>query len=362
MKAKQLERLLMKKRIKETSIPSEDFCTSGITGMDLAISGRIGQGIAKGVFYFFIGDSSSGKTVIAITILDEVANDPKFDEYEIVFYPIEDGALMDLRKFFSKALRRRISTADGGTWKERKAPQTVSEFYDLALEQVSKGPCIIVCDSMDALETKEEKALEEENARRRKKGLKEKQSYGLTKPKQNSARLRVLKNEIKKNGSILIIISQTRQNINPRMAMFEPRTRSGGDALKFYCRFEMWLSRKKKLFEKIGDKKIRIGQITKMNVTKNHISGWEGEIEVPIYRKVGVDDLGGMIDYLTEWGHWKVSKGLINAVEFDVKKKREDLAAYIEWNDEYPKLQSIVARYWKEIEDSVAIRRKKRHE
>lgn len=361
MTIREIEKALLMKREPVTSIPSNDFASTGITPLNLAITGHPARGIAKGQYVFLVGDSSAGKTLFAMTFLDEIVNNPEFDDYQIIYDPVEDGALMNIRKMFSRNLASRIRTVNGGTWKERNASELVSDFYDNAEEAVAAGPCVYVLDSMDSLETRQEKAINESNREARKKGNKVKESYALTKPKENSARLRVLKNKLKKNGSILIIISQTRQNIS-HTSRFEPKTRSGGDALRFYCRIEMWLSLKERIREEIGKEKLQVGQKTKIKIKKNHFSGWEGEITVPIYRKVGIDDLGCCIDYLVDWGHWKISKGVIDAVEFDVKMKREPLARFIEVADLHKDLQKIVARYWREVEERVLIRRKKRHE
>ena len=57
-------------------------------------------------------------------------------------------------------------------------------------------------------------------------------SYGTEKAKINSERLRPVVNALRKNGSILILISQSRDRIGFG-AKFDPKTRGGGNAPTF---------------------------------------------------------------------------------------------------------------------------------
>jgi len=71
--------------------------------------------------------------------------------------------------------------------------------------------------------------------------------------------------------------------------------------------------------------------------------------------------LGSCIDYLISEKHWKkTSKGII-APEFDFKGKRNKLISMISNENMEKDLSMIAADVWKEIEDAVAIKRKKRY-
>jgi hypothetical protein len=354
-----LKKTLTTKRQKTTAIPARDFLSTGFTPLNLAFTGHPDRGVAKGLCFLFIGDSSTGKTWLGMNILGEASISPAFDNYNLVYDPAENGKLMNVRKYWPKLADRILTPSLDPN--RLTCSQTVEEFYDTASAIVKQGPCIYVLDSMDALTTKEEKKQVQKESNARAKNTEAKGTYGTSKPKENSARLRVLTNDIKDNGSILVIISQTRQNIG-FTARYNPRTRSGGDSLTFYSRIELWMSRKERIRQEIGTNKVVIGQITKVKVTKNHICGWEGEVDVPIYRNVGIDDVGGCIDYLTDWGHWTVTKNVIDAKEFGVKLKREKLAQHIEFGDMEDDLKGIVTQVWKEIDERCTVRRKNRYE
>lgn len=349
---------LTAKREKITAIPAKDFLSTGYTPLNLAFTGHPDRGVAKGLCFLFIGDSSTGKTWLGMNILGEAAINPAFDKYRLVYDPAENGRLMNVVKYWPRLADRIVTPSLDPT--DPTCSRTVEEFYDSASKIVKKGPCIYVLDSMDALTTKEEEKQVAKESEARTNKTEAKGSYGTSKPRKNSARLRVLTNDIKENGSILVIVSQTRQNIG-FTAKFNPRTRSGGDSLTFYSRIELWMSRKKRVRQKVGKNVVTIGQLTKVKITKNHICGWEGEVVVPIYRNVGVDDIGGCIDYLVEWKHWSVSNNVIDATEFDVKLKRERLARHIEFGDLEKELKDIVTKVWREVDEKCTIKRKNRY-
>jgi RecA/RadA recombinase len=355
-----LQQLLTKKREKNVTIPKEDFISTGLTTLNLGSTGDPDIGIPKGRFVYIVGDSSTGKTWIAAQIAAELANNKRFDHYKIIGDWAEGGALMNVRKYFGQRLYKRLR-APKGTRDDPQYSRTLEEFFDNANDTVDAGPCLYILDSMDSLVPKDEEKYAKKERQAREKGQEVSGTYGTNKAKINSAKLRILDNKIRKNGSILIIISQTRQNIG-FTARYEPKTRSGGDALHFYNRLEIWLSLIKKDWKKVGTKRIKLGQITKAKIVKNHLTGWEGEVEIPIYKDVGVDDTGACVDYLVNWGYWKETKGRIRADDFGVKMFREPLCQHIEDNDRKDKLRKLVAKHWNDIESKHKIKRRKRYE
>lgn len=359
-----LKKSLLTKSQTEGAIPPGNFVSTGLTTLNLAFTGRRNRGLAKGLYALFVGDSSTGKTWIAMQCLAEVCNNSEFDNYQIVADMPEGGALMNIERHFGKKLALRIRppmlTEDGDFYDQNCHSSTVEEFYDNLGETMDKGPCIYLLDSMDALTTTGEQETDKKQRTARKGGKEASGSFGTDKARENSRKLRVACNRLKETGSILIIISQTRQRIG-FLAQYDPKTRSGGDALRFFARLEIWLSVKEKYWEKIGNKKIKLGQKTKAKVVKNHVCGWEGEIDIPISKGVGVDDVGACIDFLVDFGHWTEKAKKITAPEFDTTRKREDLAAYIEVTDQEVKLRKLVEQVWREVEAKTSTKRKKRY-
>src|SRR5690606_8689584 len=155
----------------------------------------------------------------------------------------------------------------------------------------------------------------------RHKGEEEIGSYGDSKAKINSTRLRVVANRLRETGSILVIINQTRDNIG-FTSRFQPKTRSGGHALKFYSRLELWLSPGGTIKKTVKGKQRKLGIKTNVKIEKNHITGRRRTVTVPILYSSGIDDVGANVDYLVEEGLWKERKGVIEAPDFDFEGPR----------------------------------------
>lgn len=351
----------MTKLPKPEKFDRNNFLSTGLTTLNLAMTGHPNCGLPLGKYIRFVGDSSTGKTWLGMQILAEAARDERLKDYQLVADMPEDGALMDVERYFGKALVDRITGPKGPVEDRESHSESVEQFYDNANAVLDKGPAIILLDSMDAIQTETENTEDEEARKARKAGKEVKGSYGTTKPKENSRKLRTLCNRLSKTKSSLVIVGQTRQNIGFG-AMFNPKTTSGGDALRFYNRFEMWLSVLDRDFEKIGNKKVKRGQTTKGKVTKNHICGWEGEIDIPIYKGIGVDDTRACIRYLVDFGHWTETAKRIKASEFDMTMKLEDLCKALE-NEvgAIKKLRKLVAEVWKQVEEKTSQQRKSRY-
>jgi hypothetical protein len=208
------------------------------------------------------------------------------------------------------------------------------------------------------LESDAEDAKFKENKKKFEKGNKAVGSFGDGKAKIHSSLLRKIVSLLEQTKSLLVIISQTRDNLG---FGFETKTRSGGRALKFYARFEVWSSVVQKLKKKVNDKDRKIGIIAKLECKKNHITGMQWSVNTPIYWSAGVDDVGSCVDYLVEEGHWKVTKGLIHAPEFGLKLNRENLVHKIETHGTEDKLRKVCKKIWSGVMNECLIVRKQRY-
>jgi RecA/RadA recombinase len=214
-------------------------------------------------------------------------------------------------------------------------------------------------DSMDALSSEEEGEKFQEHKTAYAKGKTAAGSYGTSKAKANSSGIRQLLPKLKKSGSILIVISQTRDNLG---FGFEKKTRSGGHALRFYAHLEAWSSIKGKIKTKSRGQDVQQGIVCHVRLKKNRVTGREREVEFPIYHSYGIDDVGGMVDWLVEKKHWSSNKtGFISATEFNLNLRREDLVQKIEGTDLLMKMKGIVGQVWNQIEEETALQRKPRY-
>jgi recA bacterial DNA recombination protein len=347
--------ILTSKPEEEMPLRDEDFVSWGDTRLNLACTGRSKCGIKKGSYVLSVGDSDTGKTMLGLTMLTEAANNPNFDDYDLHYNGPEGGAGMDFEQCFGKKADNRIS---------RETTSTTVEHFWSWMDKLMKGPpFMVVLDSMDALDCEADikKRAEQESAKA--KGKKTSGSYGVEKARINSQRLRVIIPKLNAHGSVLDLIAQTRDAIG---YTYQEKTRSGGKGMKFYADLEFWLMLKGKIYKdlgsKYGGKKIDIGARSIAKVKRSRYTGKRREAEVIIYSDVGVDNVGGSVEYLMEWRHWGKTKGRVNAPEFQFDGSPAELIRYIDSKPERKiKLRKIVTSVWKQVESLVKVVRNKEY-
>lgn len=349
--------MLKKKQLSTSKIKKKDLLSSGSTLLNLACTGKWQGAFYKGGYFLIVGDSDSGKTFLSMTCLAEASINPLFDDYTFYHDNPEGGALMNIAHYFGKNTAIRLKEPPRGT------SEHLEDFYFNLDTALAAGPCIYILDSMDVLDTRADSKKFKEKKTAADKNKEESGSYGTAKAKQNSEGLRRVTGELKKNGSILIVITQTRDNIGFG-AQFNPKTRAGGRALKFYARLELWSAVKGELKKSVRGKTRQLGIISQIKVKKNHVTGQKRTVEIPIYHSSGIDDIGACVDFLIEEKHWKKGSNGIAADDLigDKRMDRERLIAHIEDMGIEDDVRQIVADVWHEIEEASKIKRKKRYE
>lgn len=315
-----------------------------------------------------VGDSESGKTFLSLTCFAEASRNELFRRHRLIYDGPEFGALMDLDRFFGASTVARIeppaTDKDG-----RPLPSvTIEEFYDRLIGNLNAGPCLVVLDSQDALTSEAELRKAQENRRARSKivlggDAEVKGSYGDGKAKVHSSGLRQIIAPLQKHGSILVIISQTRDNVG-NMFTFDKKTRSGGKAPKFYAAGEFWSSQAGEIRRPVRGKPRSLGIYSRIQVKKNRHTGRHTTVQVPIFWSHGIDDTGSLIDYLCDEGHWEGSfqKQTVAAPEFKFDGKRDVLAQQIEEAGDEQRLRLLAAEVWNDVERVCRVQRKKRYE
>ena len=290
-------------------VPAEDCIPTGVTILNLAMSGRIDGGAKKGTIIHTVGDSDTGKSVLAMTLLAEASVDPRCDEYELIKDDPECSDSFPVREMFGPALAQRVMRP---STKDENSYFIEDFFFNIYGKLEKKVPFIYVLDSMDGLESHAGVDLFEENMERAAAGKEMKQSYGDGKAKKNSENLRKLKSDLKSSGSILNIVSQTRDNINP-MSMQE-QVHAGGRALKFVAQYQMWLAPRGKIVKNIHGKEHPCGVLARVRLSKNHVTGRHLDFVMEIPFGYGVDDERTVVRWMcdpTGAGLWKLGKGVI---------------------------------------------------
>jgi len=333
---------------------------TGSTLLNLALSDRADGGFLVGKVVNIVGDQSSGKTFLALTILAEAAHNPRFDKYQLIHDDAEAASEFDFAKLFGQKTAERVLPPS----LRREEPgysQTVLDFECSVKSVMEEGPTIYVLDSLDALTTDADIKHGEELREAHDKGREAKGSYGMEKAKQASILLRHLVAKARDSGSLVIIISQTRDNIDPMS--FQRKTRAGGKALYFYCSYEMWLAVAGKISAKINDKPRVIGVTSRIKCTKNKATGKLREVDLPIYYSYGLDDVGSCVDFLVGEGHWpKGGSGTITAPELNLSGVRSKLIREIEESSKHGLLSATVQKVWLDIEAKMVLPRNPKYE
>lgn len=343
----------------------EGALSTGSTLLNLACTDHPDKGFIKGGYYYLVGDSISGKTWLSLTCFAEACRNPALDGYRLIFDDVEGGALMDIRRYFGKAVAERMEpprVKEG----EPVFSSTVESFYLHITRALESGrPFIYVLDSQDALTSTASVELFEKQRAALEKGTDDlAKSYGDGKAKYHSEHLRRVLAGIRDTGSILIIIGQTRENLG---FGFETKTRAGGRALRFYANLEIWTSVAGKVTKVVRGKERTLGVRTLVEIKKNRITGKIGKdrsVIIPIHYDLGIDDVGSCVDYLLSEKHWQGTEGkrAFQAPEFHFEGTRENLIRHIEENNLEEKLRRTVASVWSKVEEETRVERKRRYE
>lgn len=363
-----VEQALTGSRNMRHGIQPTDWLSTGSTPLNLALSGHPDRGFAKGKYFWIVGDSSSGKTFLGMTCMAEAAANPDFAGYEFIFDDAEDGALMDLSAYFGPGMVDRLrppATVDGLP----VVSETIEDFYfhlDALLDGVDAGkqpPFIYFLDSMDALSSQYEGGKFDEKRREWRGGAKARGDYGDGKAKTNSTYIRRVVARLRATRCILLVNSQTRDNIDA--GLFDPKqTHAGGRALKFYATAQLWSSVGGKLTKEVHGHKRQTGITCRVAVKKNRITGREWQASFPIYHSTGIDDVGACVDYLLAEGAWKKNKAgrIDTTAHFDgCTGGREAVVAWVEANTMESDLRGIVAETWGAVQAATTMKRKNRY-
>lgn len=361
MKTDDVKKMLTQKHKKEV-LTVRDYLSTGSTLLNLACTGFPERGFIKGRYYFIVGDSTSGKTWLSLTCLAEATLNRNFDGYRFLFDNAEDGALMDIERFFGKKVAQRIEPPRWNKYTGGTFSQTIEDFYYNVDDAIKKGcPFIYILDSMDSLSSEAEVEKFDANKKASRAGKDTKGSYGDGKAKVNSSMLRrVIGERLRKSGSILIVINQTRAKINA-MPFESPKTYSGGYALKFYATLQLLSSVAGQIKKSVKGKQRQMGVNCKIHVKKSRITGRGRTVTIPIYHSFGIDDVGSCVDYLLDEKHW-VKGDEIKAKGLGIKGSRNKLIRIIEHKGLEKDLHELVADVWNQIEEACVIKRKRRYE
>lgn len=313
-----------------------------------------------------IGDSWSGKTFLALSIFAELNLLSEFDDYRFIYDDAEYANQFNMEYLFGPETSKRIHPPawgfDDGNDDDNQPIEypiysdTIEDFHCHIRDHLDEEkPFIYILDSFDALDADQDREKIEEMREARRRGTKPKGSYGIIKARIASSLLRNIDDKLSKTDSLLIIISQTRDNLDP--LSFKKVTRSGGRALKFYCSHEIWLA----AGAKHRSKERIIGNNVLAKVEKAKLTGKVRDAKFTIFNDLGVDDVRSCIEFLTHFGAWKKTKQTINAEHFNIKGSLASIIKAIEKRNLEPKLRKLTGRLWNQLEDEIKLKRKMKY-
>jgi len=295
--------------------PQEDMLLipSGSSMLNLALSDNVFGGIRPGTIINIAGEFGVGKTMIAETMAAEIAHNPAFDGYELIYDEPERAMAMDIARLFGQKTFDRLQPPRVGKDGLATYSETVEQFYVNVLERIDNGsPFIYLLDSLDALTDQTEIDLGDDLKKSAEKAEKSghdlsnlsiKGNYsGVSKAKLMSQLLRGVVSGIYKTKSVLVIISQVRDNLNKSFGG-PSKVKSGGKALDFYSSVVVFLHHKKTLTKELkSEDKEQIGALVRAEVTKNKFTGKKRSVEFSIFYDYGIDDLTSCVDFLVSAG------------------------------------------------------------
>jgi protein RecA len=253
--------------------PLPKLFPSGSTLLDL----QNGGGWALGRQVSIVGDSSSGKTLLAI---EACANFARLYGTGAIRYCESEAAFDETYAKESLGLPADISLA--------KEVRTVEDLHDDLSDFLNavRGPACLYClDSADALSDREESKRKIGDA-----------TYGTGKAMGFSEMFRRQVADIERKNCCLFIISQIRDNIG---VTFGPtKKRSGGHALDFYASQIVWLHEVNKEKRSVSGVERVVGINVRAQNKKNKISQPFREVEFLLVFNYGVDDELSMINWL----------------------------------------------------------------
>ena len=347
---------------------------TGITPLNLECSGRMEGAFCPGTIVNIIGDSHAGKTLLGFTIFAEMSIYERFDHYRFIFDDVEAANAFNMQVLFGNAMVDRMEDLAAIAQTDEKVTHdglhksvTIEDFSDNLAKAIATGvPFIYILDSFDALTTEAAQEKDVKNRKLRDAGKESTGSYGDGKAKKASEMFSLRTQGIKQTESLVIIISQVRENIGFG-SMFSPKTRSGGKALRFYSAHEIWLACAKSTK---SNNRISVTDIH-AKIEKNKLTGGKGSAFFSSLYGYGLDNTTACVLFLLNEKKWKKNGEKLNSLGFIPKKidsKRREVdrtlkesVMYIEEHDLHEDLFSLCQTAYEEAIRKLKPKRKKRY-
>jgi len=344
------------------------YLTTGSTLLDLAIADRWPGGVGLGRVTQFYGDSSTGKSVLAQTVLAAAQQAEGLAVYEDAEATLdmdraENVFGLDCAGWEDLGIQddlREKDFADCININPRfvyRIPKSLEQLWDgdvggivkLCMEGTIKGPVAMAVDTFSAIPSEAElKAGMADN------------TYGMSRAKQMSAAFRKYMYPMAVTGLTIIAVDQVRDKTN--ISFGDKDAVSGGRAMEFYASTRVRMRHAGYVKGKSDDP---IGVTVECLVKKNKCGPPFRKVPVRIIFDFGVDDLGANLEWLEEKKHPRLTKAgswttwQSSMVGQEYKAQGTDaLANKIEDADAEADVRDAVVAYWKELHEPIRRRKK----
>lgn len=274
----------------ETTKKTEYSFRTGCTLLDVMIGGGVAEGSPAGRIIHIMGESGSGKTFLACEMVSAA-----YRQYKDKFHWFYDDAE---RGYSFEGNSRKLWGIDVRSPEDLRSTTVEELFVNVRrflknLKEDEMG--IYVVDSLDALSNDDLNEIAEERMKAADKGqVYDKGSYGMSAQKFLSQEFfRKIAAELEDKNSLLIFLSQLRDNVNAG-PYGEKRRVSGGSALKFYCDTEISL----KLKEKFIKNGLHYGSCVEAELKKSKTDRPDRKALINILFDYGIDDVSTNIDFV----------------------------------------------------------------
>lgn len=326
-----------------------EFFNTGCTTLNLALSGQPYEGLPRARVTNFVGDGSSGKTLIALECAFyflKTVKDIRSKIFPKVISPIviyDNGeGVMD----FPLANMYGQKFVDAVKWRRSKTIEQAGRGFLREAKNLKKGQSLLyVIDSWDQFKSVHESKVDD--------NIKEEEilaGYGGGYPKQKfSWKFFEDVCDVIEDNSIdatLIIISQTKQKIG--VTFGKKKYRTGGDALNFYTHLVPWLRVVSKVEKtKHGEKKVFSIDV-EVNVERSKVGLAFRKSQFRILLDYGIDNIASCALYLrahkvTKWRGISLGRSAHDLHLFAKEVERKGLQQ---------KLQRKVGMIWRKVEDA----------
>lgn len=299
---------ILEEKLKIQEYDPEQLFPSGINMFNLAASDYIQGAYKIGSINSIGGESDSGKTMVAYSILAATAAAKRFNKWKLIMNNAEVKGSIPMNNLYPPLVGRLVEPPGGFS-------RTINQFGGSLLQLCKqKDPFLLVLDSLDTLkgdadfEKSNKKAMQAADGNAT--AIKEIQkSYNTEKAKVIKKVLGECNDAIGQTESGLIIIQQLTANVGAGQ-FDDSDTTSGGRSPRFNSTHQHWIYLGSKIEKTINGRKIQIGQSASVRCKKNHLNGKIRHTSFKIFDEYGIDDIECTARFLAE-NRWatSVSKG-----------------------------------------------------